>query len=123
MTYPWAVPGRKVVCVDGAARPIRDIYGDYHLPQAWGYIIPIEQSIYTIRQVRVNRGDVGLLLNEIRNDDKQLSLNGLEMGFAISRFRPLHTLEDDVVLFAELLTHAPNAPMLPARTTKEPIGQ
>jgi hypothetical protein len=102
--YPWAVPGRKVVCIkEGKWRK--------YLP---GEVHPVNGQTLTIRDVSLgNDGDVYLRFREITNPPIR---GHKEVNYRIDRFRPLHTVEDDVALFAELLTPAPNAPMLPETT-------
>lgn len=107
MKYPWAVPGRKVVCVDASLATA----GPPPNSSGWtGLIKVVPGEIYTIRSVQVDRfGRPSVLLVEL----PKRSI--FDAGYFVGRFRPLHTLEDDVALFAELLTPAPNAPMLPEK--------
>jgi hypothetical protein len=115
MRYPWAVPGRKVVCVDTSVRLIKDTAGEYHPPSRWGIPTPVEGETYTIEGIyETTNGDgIGIRLVEINNAGKPS--DEYNIGYAPWRFRPLHTIEDDVALFTELLTPAPNAPMLPEK--------
>lgn len=116
MRYPWAVPGRKVVCVDGSL----ETSGPPPHGCRWaGKVEVMAGETYTIRSIQINPRSSRLCVLLVELADRSLWDNGYWVG----RFRPLHTVEGDVALFAELLTPAPNAPMLPARTTKEPMGQ
>lgn len=105
MRYPWAVPGAKVVCVD--ASPLSSPKGF-----KWTGVIGVaEGKTYTIRSVRVSdkTGNVCVKLAECPDR------SGKDRGYMVTRFRPLHTQETDVALFAHLLTPSPNSPMLPTK--------
>lgn len=57
-------------------------------------------------------GSIGVRLEEVYAG---VTWTGEESGYRVGRFRPLHTLESDVALFAHLLTPAPTSPMLPSK--------
>lgn len=118
MRYPWAVPGRKVVCVDASERAPLGPRVKYI-----GTLDGLTEGVtYTIRSVQIDPGDKVLtfrlaeIIRPLVGDEIE------ETGYRATRFRPLHTIETDVALFAELLTPAPNAPMLPTNTNLEPTG-
>jgi hypothetical protein len=102
----WAVPGRKVVCVSEFIGKIRDIDGRYWPPSRWGYTMPVVKSIYTICEVRVVGGAPGVRLVEIDNSHV-LDAGGKEIPFALKRFRPVVTLEEDMLTFRSLLNTLP----------------
>lgn len=107
MKYSWAVPGRKVVCVLGGIIDAR--------PRVLRLSpTPVQGEVYTITHIKHDDPEYGglrLILKERPNLDSK----GRDHGWGIIRFRPLHTVETDVALFAGLLTPAPNAPMLPTK--------
>lgn len=91
--------GQRVVCVnDQFPAEARQVY--QHLPK--------RGVVYTIRAVYLGRsrvaptspgesdGEVGLLLEEIRNQDHEarFSRGGLEPGFSASRFAELEEKSD-----------------------------
>lgn len=118
MKYPWAVPGRKVVCVK-----VGDWTDTSGLPCNDGLMYPVNGETYTIRDVFLGKcGELYIRVNEIVNPLGMYRDGRSEIKFWIERFRPLHTIETDVALFAELLTPAPNEPMLPTNTNLEPTG-
>lgn len=111
MRYPWAVPGAKVVCVDMSNTDGRRWY----CPAP-----PSEGEVYSIRSTGPSlhkRDGLNLL---IEGHPNPLLSTGKDIGFQAWRFRPIHTQESDVALFAHLLTPAPTSPML---TTKELTDQ
>lgn len=86
----WFV-GQKVVCVDAS--------GDLD-----GFIVSgslRKGSIYTIRQLELWKGTLGVLLEEIRcipyPGDSE------ECGFLIKRFRPVINPESDLSVFEAIL--------------------
>lgn len=96
----WAVPGRKVVCVDAsehyAGNPeFRD-----------GLDGLTKGQIYTIRGVyfRETTGRYCIRVSEIFG---RYDARGEDVGFAIVRFRPVITLEDDMLTFRSLLNTVP----------------
>ena len=108
MRYPWAVPGAKVVCVDdsiGSAGPPPNGY------EWMGKVEVKSGKTYTVQSVQINpltnRPCISLVEVPSRGD--------LDFGYWVARFRPLHTQETDVALFANLLTPSPNSPMLPTK--------
>lgn len=104
MRYPWAVPGAKVVC-------IKEGLWNYYLE---GEVHPFKGQILTIREVTLGSdGDIYLRFKELSSPP--VRRNDQEAEYAACRFRPLHTQETDVALFAHLLTPSPNSPMLPTK--------
>jgi hypothetical protein len=96
----WARVGQKVVCVDDYPHPLEDMEGVLRSPQTWNMKLPIKGEVYTISGVVKD----GLLLKELSSGYIH-PLTGIEMGFKISRFRPLisKSIEDDIAIFAPLL--------------------
>lgn len=105
----WAVPGRKVVCIDDDQ-------------QYWHNLLPGEitkGSIYTIESVVMQAGGplnpepvwCAILVGIVR---KGGGSRGVGHGFRLTRFRPLveSTEEQDVAIFA---------PLLHVNTTKETV--
>lgn len=91
--------GQRVVCVDDQfTAEARQAYQN----------LPKKGSVYTIRAVYLGRsrvapgtpgesdGEVGLLLEEVRNQDHEarFSRGGLEPGFSSSRFAELEENRD-----------------------------
>jgi hypothetical protein len=86
----WAVRGRKVVCVDGSPPPDR---ADHY--RAW----PEQGAVYTIREVlwveTLQMYQVRLV--EIQNAVHWYKNTGdFEPAYALRRFKPLVTIEDDM---------------------------
>jgi hypothetical protein len=83
--------GQKVVCVDDR----------FPTPLAKYYInLPVKARTYTIRAVFLGRsvmhtapgaadGEIGLLLQELKNGPDPRNNYGQELGFNSGRFRPL----------------------------------
>lgn len=96
----WVRVGQKVVCVDDYPHPLKDVEGVLRSPQTWNMKLPINGDVYTISGVVKG----GLLLKELSSGYIH-PLTGIEMGFKLSRFRPLisKTIEDDLAIFAPLL--------------------
>lgn len=116
MRYPWAVPGRKVVCVDAAEHAPLNPRIDYI-----GTLDGLTEGVtYTIRSVQIDPFEQVLSFRLVEIIRPLVEDEIEESGYRATRFRPLHTIETDVALFAELLTPAPNAPMLPTNTNLEP---
>ena len=108
MLYPWAVPGRRVVCVNADDNGGPPLIGGYrYSPDATLDGLASGQT-YTIRSVEVSpyTGKVNIRLHEITRPGEQY---GLAAGYWVGRFRPLslRTQEESVALFAHHLTQAP----------------
>jgi hypothetical protein len=75
--------GDEVVCVDARGRPGCAWYGD----------VPIEWQVYTIRAVGISRlsGELGVWLNEIRNDG-----GGIDDAYRAIRFRKVQRRNTDL---------------------------
>jgi hypothetical protein len=96
----WAVPGRKVVCIRGGFAN-RSSRGHRNNKQ------PKTKEIYTIRTTGASwiDGLPVLLLHELPNPD----LSGIgDYGWACTRFRPVVTLEEDMLTFRSLLNTVPS---------------
>jgi hypothetical protein len=88
--------GQKVVCVDDR----------FPTPLAKYYInLPVKGKTYTIRAVFLGRrvmhtqpgaadGEIGLLLQELKNGPDPRNKHAQELGFNSDRFRPLEELAD-----------------------------
>lgn len=84
----WAVPGRKVVCVDDSVRPLM---GDKL----------VKGSVYTISEPFLDvSGTPALRVREAKSDHPQ-------GGYRLVRFRPVVTLEEDMLTFRSLLNTVP----------------
>ena len=87
--------GQKVVCVDDRfPTPLAKYYAN----------LPVKGRTYTIRAVFLGRrvmhttpgaadGEIGLLLQELRNGPDPRNKHGQELGFNSERFRPLRETE------------------------------
>ena len=88
----WAVPGRKVVCVD-----------DQNPHQwMWRGDKPIKNEIYTLDRVVLGpNGRIGCFISELYNVNP--------WGYLLTRFRPVVTLEEDMLTFRSMIatTDAP----------------
>lgn len=116
MRYPWAVPGRKVVCVDASERAPLNPRVEYV-----GTLDGLTEGVtYTIRSVQIDPLEQVLSFRLVEIIRPLVGDEIEETGYRATRFLPLHTVETDVTLFAGLLTPAPNAPMLPVNTNLEP---
>jgi hypothetical protein len=83
--------GQKVVCVDDR----------FPGPLAKYYVnLPVKGKTYTIRAVYLGRavmhtkagaadGEIGVLLQELKNGPDPRNIHGQELGFNSMRFRPL----------------------------------
>ena len=96
MKYPWAIPGRKVICLS-------DNFPNY----AQGEVTPVKGLTYTIREVLAFNAGVGLWLEEIHNKpgnyrhpDTRLLLHA-EPAFIITSFRPV--FNTDISVFTRML--------------------
>lgn len=105
----WATPGRKVVCVkDYSGRLIHDINGDSWPSSRWGYTTPVLGETYTLRKAFLTRqGKAAAYVVEIRNDHF-LNVFGEEIAFSLAHFRPVITLEEDMLTFASWLNTVPS---------------
>lgn len=93
----WAVPGRKVVCVDA-----NNTNG-----YVWHDNPPVKGEVYTISGVFIDR-IVGVAVDLIEKPRPIASgLAGCHLGYSITRFRPVVTLEDDMLTFRSLLNTVP----------------
>lgn len=90
----WARPGVKCVCVD-ASWPSGSWYG----PEA----LPVKGQQYTIRDLETYEGTNCCRLVEIVNPLMDYNQGMIEAAFALKRFRPLVTQQDDIALFAHHL--------------------
>lgn len=80
--------GSKVVCVDGK----------WNIPDRWGKITcPVNNGIYTVRDVRHSPKGVGLLLEEIVNETQRTNQGYAEPSFSISHFREIDELSDHTI--------------------------
>lgn len=105
MAYEWAVPGAKVVCVDGAEHP-EWMNGHFSLEEVRDYIAG--GTIYTVRLAGIDPiwDMLALWLKEV----DRTFWRGMEPGFDIRRFRPLvspRTQQQDLAVFILLLTPDP----------------
>lgn len=104
--------GQKVVCVDGSHRMVKSSSGAYRSTAVWDLRMPAQGEVYTIKAFA---RDNGVYLNEIGNSDKAHAVCGDEVGYAIDRFRPLVTPEQDMALFHAL---CPGIPVVPPAILK-----
>jgi len=102
----WAVPGRKVVCVKVPSGKMTDTTGRVRPVSHWGYEFPVVKEVYTIREAFIVSEGAGLYLREIRNDHAP-NAGGRECGFPLQIFRPVVTLEEDMLTFRSLLNTVP----------------
>lgn len=92
----WAKPGAKVVSLITFRNLEEDEVG------------PVESGVYTIRDVVPEpNGTVGLRFEEISNEPFDYADGFNECTFAVEKFRPLITQQDDVELFRHLLLPSP----------------
>jgi hypothetical protein len=99
--------GQKVVCIDGDFPPeARKLF----------VALPEKDKVYTVRAVYIGRGsyfahdsgsrdgEIGVLLEEIRNPADPALKKGLqgELGFNSERFAPLQTETEDQELTEEI---------------------
>lgn len=92
--------GQRVVCIN-------DRWGgpDVRLLQAEGYIFPKKHNIYTIREIRPDSKNIGLLFEEIPNSVVHTVGGILEVGFIADRFKPLD--ESRLDIFRAMLVEKP----------------
>lgn len=93
--------GQQVVCIDDAFSEIVKLVYEQ---------LPKEGDIYTVRAVYVGRGkivnktagssdgEIGILLQELKNPPDPNHLGGNELGFNSERFRSLTELTEDEVM-------------------------
>lgn len=102
MTYEWAKPGVKVVCVETWVNNLADT--EYELANDVG---PIEGELYTIRTIGPIHPkyptDICVTLSEIRNKTIRFQGELYETCFGLYRFRPLITkkLPDTLTILLE----------------------
>lgn len=107
MIPSWATPGRKVVCIESFENfNLIDTNGESWPPSRWGYNMPVKGTTYTLLHAFTCSDGVGVYLAEVRNDH-QLNADGREVGFPIEYFRPVITLEEDMLTFASWLNTVP----------------
>lgn len=94
----WAVPGRKVVCVRGGQITTRGRRPTCPYPE--------KGAVYTIRSTSLWGVD-GVTIVLILSDRPNTKPNGTDGGWAIGRFRPVVSLEDDMLTFRSLLNTVP----------------
>ncbi len=110
--------GQKVVCIDDQfPREVHTVYAQ----------LPKKDSIYTVRAVYIGRGkmlnaghvkglsnkpgdsdgEIGILVEELKNPADMFNLHGQELGFNAERFRTMDEISEDVVHHepAELVAH------------------
>ena len=110
--------GQKVVCIDDQfPREVHTVYAQ----------LPKKDSVYTVRAVYIGRGkmlnaghvkglsnkpgdsdgEIGILVEELRNPADMFNLHGQELGFNAERFRTMEEISEDVVHHepAELVAH------------------
>lgn len=110
--------GQKVVCIDDQfPREVHVVYAQ----------LPKKDSVYTVRAVYIGRGkmlnaghvkglgnkpgdsdgEIGILLEELKNPADMFNLHGQELGFNAERFRSMDEISEDVVHEepAELAVH------------------
>ena len=110
--------GQKVVCIDDQfPREVHVVYAQ----------LPKKDSVYTVRAVYIGRGkmlnaghvkglgnkpgdsdgEIGILLEELKNPADMFNLHGQELGFNAERFRSMEEISEDVVQEepAELAMH------------------
>lgn len=97
----WAVPGRKVVCVDDEER-------DVYVPGVdWvGTLDGLTKGqIYTLRCAEYDpiTNEPVVHLVEITRDMDDAG----ESGYLVRRFRPIVTLEEDMLTFRSLVNTVP----------------
>ncbi len=98
----WARVGARVVCVDDTNWQSFDVTGRLRTPDYWGFNLPTIGEVYTIRDIDNRAGGVVVMLVEV--DNRGVTPNPIEIGFALHRFKPLVTIEDDISThFAALL--------------------
>jgi len=95
----WAHVGAKMVCVcSDWTEAERQLYSNV--------AFPAENGVYTIREVTATYtpGEIGVRLVEISNPVILWADGVGEPAFAVERFRPLITIEDDIAThFSALL--------------------
>ena len=110
--------GQKVVCIDDSfPREVRLVYAQ----------LPKKDSVYTVRAVYIGRGkllnaghvkglsnkpgdsdgEIGILLEELKNPPDIFNVHRQELGFNAERFRTMETASEDESLEvpAELAVH------------------
>lgn len=90
-------PGQKVVCVSA-----KGLEGHFYP----GTILPVANSIYTVRELLEIEGRPLLRLIEIRNFEYDFQSGVFEPAFHRARFRPLVGRQTDITVFERLLTPA-----------------
>jgi hypothetical protein len=75
-------------------------------------ILPIEGTVYTIRDIMFHEGAICFRLEEIRNDVRLYLVDGApcvcEITFKWSRFRPVQPRQTDISVFERLLNTVPS---------------
>lgn len=112
-SYAWAVPGTKVICIWRQPWITRRRVN----AAEYGIAVPEYRRIYTIRDVEMFDGGLGLRFVEIDNRGR----TAREAAFMVERFRPFvtRTIEQDVAIFAPLLNTPEHAD---AGVAKHPIA-
>lgn len=92
----WAVPGRKVVCVDANPRGVRTVH-----------LTP--KGVYTIDRVEWFRwtDDEGFGIHLVELPRPFVPSLGSRAPWGLDRFRPVVSLEDDMLTFRSLLNTVP----------------
>lgn len=79
---------------------------------SWSYlcfgveIMPVLNSIYTIREVITLNGHVAVRLVEIKNPVLEYGDGTNEIAFRASRFRPVVERKSDISIFRAMLNHS-----------------
>jgi hypothetical protein len=116
--YEMFQKGQKVVCIDDSfPREVQLVYRQ----------LPKKDSVYTVRAVYIGRGkmlnaghmkglnnkpgdsdgEIGILLEELKNPADAFNVHRQELGFNAERFRTMETVSEDETLEvpAELAAH------------------
>ncbi|MGB0581699.1 MAG: hypothetical protein ACPGVU_18540 [Limisphaerales bacterium] len=108
--------GQQVVCIDDAFPEIVKLVYEQ---------LPKEGDIYTVRAVYVGRGkivnktagssdgEIGILLQELKNPPDPGHLGGNELGFNSERFRSLTELSEDEVMHYHQEQEQPQPELVP----------
>jgi hypothetical protein len=91
----WARVGAKVVCISDTT-------------SSWRRSLTVGET-YTIRATAIDYRDrPGCWLEEIKNETVQTAHDGMvELGYVLTRFRPLVSLESDITTHFEQFLHTP----------------
>jgi hypothetical protein len=105
MKFPWAVPGQKVICIDG------DWYNASWPTAHLDMVMPELNRVYTIRQViddpihRTCSGE-SLYFRFVEIVNKEYKDHYGEVAFGIDSFRPIIKRQTDISILQKILLSA-----------------